>query len=71
MGIGWRRGRWVGVREGGRGMKKEKIGKWKSWKRMWELGGEGGWWVGVREGGGRVINNLDHYGQFIIGAFCL
>ncbi len=27
-------------------------------------------WVGVREGGGRVINNLDHYGQFIIGAFC-
>ncbi len=27
--------------------------------------------VGVREGGERVINNLDHYGQFIIGAFCL
>ncbi len=28
-----------------RDLEKEKIGKWKSLKRMWELGGaEGGWW---------------------------
>jgi hypothetical protein len=45
--------------------KKEKLDKdvgtgWRKRRR-----------VGVREGGGRVINNLDHYGQFIIGAFCL
>jgi hypothetical protein len=36
VGTGWRRRR----RE--RDLDEEKIGKRKSWKRMWELGGEGG-----------------------------
>ncbi len=53
-----------------RDLEKEKKGKEKLEKDV-GIGWRRRRWVGVREGGGRVINNVDHYGQFIIGAFCL